>query len=95
MNSLLRSEMSSRGSLFSQYQWSKNNTASFSAVSLDEVGMIQISEFNLSVIVKMQSKPSSTGKGPMKSKATESQCSSGTGNGCRGPAGLEVDDLLR
>jgi len=95
IKSLSRSDMSSSGNPFSQYQWSKNITASFSAVSFDEVGIIRISEFNLSVIVRMQSKPSSSGRGPMKSNVTESHRSSGTGKGWRGPGGLEVEDLLR
>lgn len=46
-------------------------------------------------MVRIQSNPSSTGKGPMKSKEIESQRSSGTGRGCKGPAGFEVGLLFR
>lgn len=49
--------------------------ASFSVVSVEEVGTTLMSEFSLSVIVKIhvQSKPSSSSNGQMKSKAMELQ----------------------
>ena len=43
---------------------------------------------------RMQSKPLSVVGGPMKSSATLSAHSSGTGNGCRGPGAFVVQDLL-
>ena len=57
--------------------------------------MMRMSKPSLSVIVSMQSKPLSLGKGPMKSIAIESQRLSGIGRGWRGPNGLVVQDLFR
>ena len=54
MKSLSQLEMSSSGRPFSQYQLSKNITASSSAVIVVHVGIIQMSELRL-VIDKMQS----------------------------------------
>lgn len=81
MKSLSRSEIMSRGKPFSQYQFSKNNMAHASAVNVVWVGMIRTSELRRSVIVRMQSYPLSTGKGPTKSIEIESHRSSGTGKG--------------
>src|SRR6267378_2930799 len=81
MKSLSQSDISSSGSPFLQYQQSKNITAGFSAVSFIEVGIIQISKFNQLMIFRVQSKLSSSGRGPMKYKAAESHWLSGTGNG--------------
>ena len=67
MNSLSRSEIMSKGRPFSQYQWSKNKTASSFAVSLVDVGMIRTSDPRRSVMVRIQSCPWSKGRGPMKS----------------------------
>ena len=94
-NNLSRSEIISMGRPFSQYQLSKKSTASSSAVRVVVVGMIRMSELRRSVIVRIQSKLLSRGKGPIKSIETESQRSSGIGKGCRGPCGLEVGLLLR
>ncbi len=94
MNSLSWSEMISEGSLFSQYQLSKNLVASFSVVISVRVGISLTSEPRQSVIVSKQLKPSSSGSGPIKSIAMLLPHSSGMGRGCRGLAGLVVLDLL-
>src|SRR6266702_838079 len=94
-NSLSRSDTISKGSPFSQYQLSKNISASFSAVRVEIVGIRRISEPRRSVRVRIMSKPLSLGSGPMKSIATESHRLLGTGSGCNGPMGLVVRDLLR
>ena len=83
-NILSQSEMSSMGRQFSQYQLVKRIHASLLTVWVVVQGMICISEPSLLVRANMPSKPLSGGNGPMKSKATESQCLSGMGNGCRG-----------
>jgi len=57
--------------------------------------MIWTSELSLSVIVRIQSNPLSTGNGPIKHIATLSPRASGIGRGCKGPAGLLVADLFR
>lgn len=82
------------GSPFSQYQLLKKTTASSSAMRVVLVGIIRTSEFKRSVIVRIQSKLLSGGSGLMKSMETELQCSSGIGNGCKGPEGLEVELLF-
>src|ERR1700678_2386922 len=71
MKSLSRSEMMSVGSPFSQYQLSKNRTASSLAVREVEVGMMRISDDRRSVMVRMQLYPWSRGRGPMKSIDTD------------------------
>ena len=81
MNSLSWSEISSRGRPFSQYQWSKKSKARDSAVRSVVVGMIRMSEPSLSVIVRMQLWPSSSGRGPIKSRVITSHRWSGTGKG--------------
>ena len=58
------------------------------------VGAICMSDPSQSVIVKIQLNPSSSGSGPTKSIATEAPHSLGTSNGCNGPLGLDVKDLL-
>ena len=93
--SLSRSEIISKGRPFSQYQFSKKRMAQPSAVRVVFVGMIRTSEWRRSVMVKMQSNPLSMGKGPMKSSEIESQRSSGTGRGCKGPEGFVVELLFR
>jgi hypothetical protein len=96
MKSLPRSETISSGSPFSQYHSLKKISASPCAVRehWQVVGMIRTGP-SLSVMVRMEWKPLSFGKGPMKSMATESQRWSGTGSGWRGPTGLVVRDLFR
>jgi hypothetical protein len=94
-NNLSLSEIISSGKPFSQYQCLKNTVANPSANMSVRVGAIHMSEPSRSVIIKIQLKPSSSGSGPTKSIATEAPCSSGTGNGCNGPLGFDVDDLLR
>ena len=84
----------SLGRLFLQYQWSKNRSARFSAIMSVCVGMIHTSDPGRSVIERIQSKPSSRGRGPIKSMATLSPQSSGIGSGCKEPAGFLVDDLF-
>jgi hypothetical protein len=54
-----------------------------------------MSDPSLSIIVKMQLKPSSSSSGPIKSIATDDPRSSGIGNGCNGPFSFDIDDLLR
>jgi hypothetical protein len=81
VNSLSLSEMISSGRPFLQYHSSKKMVASSSAVRLDRVGIIRMSEFKRSVIVRIQSKPESIGRGPMKSMATLSPRDSGMGSG--------------
>ncbi len=94
IKSLSRSDMISAGSLFSQYQFSKKMVANFSAIISVRVGISLISEPIQSVIVRRQLKPSSSGRGPMKSIAMLLPCSSGIGSGCSRPAGLVVLDLF-
>jgi hypothetical protein len=84
----------SRGSPFSWYQLLKNKSARSSAEIVVRVGMRQISEPRQSVIVKMQSQPSSMGSGLIKSMATLSPHLSGMGKGWSGPVGLQVEELL-
>ena len=89
-------ETISRGSPFSQYQFLKKISASSSPTRDVVQGRMWTSEPKRSVSVTMQSKPSSTGNGPIKLIATESHHSSGTGKGCSGPMGfvVDVDDLF-
>src|SRR5271168_2009358 len=95
MNSLSRSDISSRGMPFSQYHLVKKRWVRSSTVWVIVHGTSRTSEPSLSVSVSKQSKPSSGGNGPIKSIATESQRPSGTGKGCKGPISLVVEDLLR
>ena len=95
MKSLSRSETISKGKPFSQYHLWKNISASCSAVSVETVGMIWMSDPSRSVKVIIVSNPESLGSGPMKSIATESQRASGIGSGWRGPVGRVVLDLFR
>ena len=88
------SDTISRGRPFSQYQCRKKRSANCSAVIVVVVGTIRISDPSQSVNVTRLSYPSSIGRGPMKSIATESQWSSGTGSGCSGPMGFAVLDLF-
>ena len=88
MKSLLQSETMSSGNPFLQYHFSKNISANCSAVNAAVVGINWMSEPKRSVIVRMVSKPSSSGSGPMKSITTELQHFSGMGSGCKGPMGF-------
>jgi hypothetical protein len=81
MKSLSQSETILEGKLFSQYHLSKKILASLSAMSEQVVGIIQMSEPNLSVMVSMQSYPLSLGSRLMKSIAMASHHLSGTGSG--------------
>jgi hypothetical protein len=81
IKSLSRSDTMLRGRPFSQYQRSKNKMANSLAVSLVDVGIIRISDPSRSVIVRIQSYPLSSGRGPMKSIDMDWQRSSGTGKG--------------
>lgn len=92
--SLLWSLMISSGHLFLQYHLSKNRNVKSSTDIFAVQGAICMSAPRWSIMVTIVSKPSSFGNGPMKSIATESNCLSGTGNGWRGPAVLDVEDLL-
>jgi hypothetical protein len=94
MNSLSRSEMSSRGKPFSQYHSLKKIEARCEAEISVLVGIRQTSEPNLSVTVRTQLYPSSSGRGPTKSRQTESPRFSGTGKGWSGPLGFEVPLLF-
>jgi hypothetical protein len=94
INNLLQSEIISSGRPFLQHQFSKKRIAQSSAVRVVCVGMMHTSEWSRSVIINIQSKPLSIGKGPMKSIKIESPQSSGTGRGCRGPVGLDVELLF-
>ena len=94
MNSLSQSEMISTGSLFLQYQCSKNRPASRLADKSILVGIIWMSAPSLSVVVRIQSIPLSVGKGPIKSIATLSPRLFGTGKGCKGLGRFVVGDLL-
>jgi hypothetical protein len=85
VNNLLRSEMMLSGILFPQYHLLKKTLANRSAVIWVVVGIICMSAPRRSVMVSIQSKPSSIGGGPMKSMATLDPYASGTGNGCNGP----------
>src|ERR1700749_3533242 len=78
------------GRPFLQYQLSKNIWVNFSAVRDVCDGMILMSVPSRSVMVMMESKPLSGGRGPKKSMATLLKWLLGTGRGCRGPAGLCV-----
>ena len=95
IKSLLWSDIISIVNPFSQYHSLKNSSASCSAVSVVVVGMIRTSDPSQSMKVTMLLKPSSVGSGPMKSMATGSQRSLGTGRGCRGPICFVVRALLR
>jgi hypothetical protein len=66
INNLSRSDIISKGKPFSQYQFSKKRIAQASAVRVVCVGIIRTSEFNLSVIVRIQSNPLSSGRNPLK-----------------------------
>ena len=57
INNLSRSETIFNGKPFSQYQLSKNRTASCFAVRVIVVGMMRTSEPRRSVIVSLQLKP--------------------------------------
>src|SRR6266404_1030857 len=94
-NSLLRSDIISSGSPFSQYQVVKKTWAMSSVVAVDFVGTSRTSDPDRSVRVRIMSKPRSGGNGPMKSMATESQRWSGMGSGWSGPTGLDVRALFR
>ena len=87
MNNLLWSETMSNGKPFSQYHFSKKVSVSCSAVNEENEGTIWILDPSQSVKVIIVSKPLSSGKGLMKSIATESQHASGMGNGWRGLLG--------
>ena len=66
--SMSLSHIISEGKPFSQYQWSIKITAnSYAVMFVRLVAIICISGPSLSVIVNIQSAPSSSGKGPMKS----------------------------
>lgn len=93
MNNLSLSQTIFAGKPFSQYHSSKNTTANSSADRSVWVATICISDPSQSVIVKIQSFPSSSGNGPMKSMAIDSQWELGTGKGCRGPEGLPIFDF--
>jgi hypothetical protein len=80
-NNLSWSEIILRWRPFSQYQCSKNSTTRSSAVSVVLVGIIWMLEPSQSVMVRIQSWPSSRGNGMTKSMATLSPCSLGTGKG--------------
>ena len=67
MKSLSQSEIISKGSPFSQYHSLKNKLARPCTVREQVVGMIQMLEPSWSVMVRMQSKLFSQGRGPMKS----------------------------
>jgi len=69
INNLSLSDIISKGSPFSQYHLSKNNTASCSAFVFVEHGTSWMSEFKRSVMVRIQSIPFSSGSGPIKSIA--------------------------
>jgi hypothetical protein len=77
----VRHKFFSNGNPFSQYHSLKKSCASRFAVKLVVVGMIRMSEPEVSVKVALPLKPSSGGSGPMKSIATgtESHCLSGMG----------------
>ena len=79
----------------SEYQWTKNNSAKSSAEIPDLQGTARKSELRRSVIVTMESKPSSSGRGPMKSMAIESHRPAGTGRGCKGPGGRRGGVFIR
>ena len=68
---LSRSQTMSFGKPFSQYHVLKKVTASSLAVMVVFVGTIRMSEPRRSVIVRIQSYPSSVGNGPMKSIAMD------------------------
>src|SRR6267378_1120351 len=85
--SLSRSEMMLSGSLFSQYHILKKRWAMSSAITVDFVGAILMSEPDLSVNVMIVSNPWSLGSGLMRLMATESQRWLGMGRGWRGPMG--------
>jgi hypothetical protein len=93
--SLSWSETISYGSPFLQYQWSKNNPAKCSAEILSLHGTRWMSALSLSVIETIILKPLSLGNSLMKSMATKSPRTSGTGRGCKGPVVAVVFDLFR
>ena len=84
----------SNGRPFLQYHFSKKVSTSCSAVNEENEGIIWISDPSQSVKVIIVSKLLLSGKGLIKSIATESQRASGTGNGWRGPIGFDVDNLF-
>jgi len=94
MNNLSLSDTISVGNPFSQYQCLQNSDANNLAVMSVRVGTMRMSDPSRSVIVSIQLKPSSSGKGPTKFIATKDPLSSGTGRGCNSPCGLVVRDLL-
>ena len=73
--------MISLGRPFSQYQLLKNSRVRSSVLMSTQVGIILMSKLTHSVIVRMQLKPSSRGRGPMKSSAMLSPQSLGIGRG--------------
>jgi hypothetical protein len=93
-NNLSLLDMMSRGRPFSQYQCLKNIDASPSADMSVCVGIIRMSDLSQSVIVKIQLRPSSSGKGLTKYIAIEAPLSSEMGNGSNCPFGFNIGDLL-
>src|ERR1700678_2843823 len=81
IKSLSWSETISKGKPFSQYHSLKKTEPNSSAGSVVLVGIIRMSELRRSVIDRIQSKPMSRGRGPMKSIEIESHLSSGMGRG--------------
>src|ERR1700678_3090603 len=82
IKSLSRSEKISKGKPFSQYHSLKKIDANSSAVRVVLVGIIRMSDLvRWSVIDRIQLKPMSRGRGPMKSIEIELHLSSGMGRG--------------
>ena len=95
VNLVSRSHTISVGKPCSQYQWLKDRRAISFALASVRVGMSKISAPSQSVIVRMELKPSSSGRGPTKSMAIEAARWSGTGRGCKGPDGFRRAGLKR
>lgn len=94
INSLSLLEMSSSSKLFSQYHSLKNMSASFGAMMSVLVRIRRTSDPSLSINIKMQLYPLSSGRGLTKSRHTESPHDSGIGSGWRGPFAFDVPLLL-
>lgn len=94
MNSGSRSDTISSDKPFLQYQCSKNSEANSSAVISVLVGIMQISTPSLSIIATIQLYPSSSDRGPTKSRVTQSPQFVGADSECRRPGGEKVIDLF-
>jgi len=90
MNNVSWSLIISSGQPFSQYHLLKKMYMNSLVLMSDLHANSCMSAPSLSVMLTIALNPSSLGRGPTKSMATESNLLSGIGRGCKGPARLEV-----